>query len=86
MKTIRRPNQYLQRQGEVWQYLRRVTFKVANRVGYEMISRSLETLICAKSRPLLVEYHFQIFRDDVAMNRSIYTRHRFHADVIKRAV
>ena len=43
MKTIRRPNQYLQQRGEVWRYVRRVSSVLANTVGHEMISRSLET-------------------------------------------
>jgi len=43
MKTIRRPNQYLQQRGEVWHYVRRVPSVVANTVGHEIISRSLET-------------------------------------------
>ena len=43
MKTIRRPNQYLQQRGEVWHYVRRVPSVVVNTVGHEIISRSLET-------------------------------------------
>ena len=43
MKTIRRPNQYLQQRGEVWHYIRRVPAVVANKVGHDIISRSLET-------------------------------------------
>jgi len=43
MKTMRRPNQYLQQRGEVWHYIRRVPAVVANTVGHEIISRSLET-------------------------------------------
>ena len=43
MKTIRRPNQYLQLRGEVWHYIRRVPAVVMNMVGHDIISRSLET-------------------------------------------
>ena len=43
MKTIRRPNQYLQQRGEVWHYIRRVPIIVSNKVGHDIISRSLET-------------------------------------------
>jgi len=43
MKTIRRPNQYLQLRGEVWHYVRRVPSVVVSHVGHDVISRSLET-------------------------------------------
>jgi len=43
MKTIRRPNQYLQQRGEVWHYVRRVPSIVSKQLGCTIISRSLET-------------------------------------------
>ena len=43
MKTIRRPNQYLQLRGEVWYYARRVPSLIVKEIGRSMISRSLET-------------------------------------------
>jgi len=43
VKTIRRPNQYLQLRGEVWYYARRVPSLIVKEIGRSMISRSLET-------------------------------------------
>ena len=43
MKTIRRPNQYLQLRGEVWYYARRVPSLIVKEIGRSTISRSLET-------------------------------------------
>ena len=36
MKTIRRPNQYLQLRGEVWHYIRRVPSVVVKEIGSTM--------------------------------------------------
>jgi hypothetical protein len=43
MKTISRPNQYLQQRGEVWYYIRRVPTILTEEIGRRIISRSLET-------------------------------------------
>ena len=43
MKTISRPNQYLQLRGEVWYYIRRVPTILTEKIGRRIISRSLET-------------------------------------------
>jgi len=43
MKTISRPNQYLQQRGEVWYYIRRVPTILTEKIGRRIISRSLET-------------------------------------------
>jgi len=43
MKTISRPNQYLQQRGEVWYYIRRVPSILYDKIGRRIISRSLET-------------------------------------------
>jgi len=58
MKTMRRLNQYLQLRGEVLHYIRRVPGMVANTVGHEIVSRSLETDsvgLARKRRDMCVE-------------------------------
>ena len=43
MKTIIRPNQYLQLRGEGWYYIRRVSAILTEKIGRRIISRSLES-------------------------------------------